>query len=104
MFGGGGDDMVTVVEQSVQGQVDRVGGVEGPDHPFGRFGPQQLGCTLAATSQDRIDLDGSPEPATAGCGSQRAVVVIDGGVDGFGLRIARGRVVEIDLGHGRDSG
>ncbi len=102
VFGGGGDDVIPGFEQSVEGDIESVGGVEGPGHSFGRFGTQQISRPLAARPQHRVDFDRRSRSATSGRRAQRSVEVVHRRVDRLGLRKACGRVVEINAGHGWD--
>ena len=96
MFERRGDDVVAGAEQTVEGEIQTVGGVEGENDSLWGFGPEQFGSASAAAIDEGLYFETRAISAATDGGSELPLVVIDGRIDGFGLGEAGGGVVEVD--------
>ena len=110
VFEVGGDDVIAVVEDALEGHVEGVGAVEGEDEALRRLAVEELVEQVPAVVEGALGGEGHLVAGAAGVGQARAREGVEGLVDGLGLGKTGGGVVEIDHAdahlardHGRSS-
>ena len=81
VFQVGGDDVVAVVQDALEGHVQRVGAVEGEDEALGRLAVEELVEQVAGVVEGALGGQGHLVPGAAGVGEVVAREAVEGLVD-----------------------
>ena len=96
MFQVGGDDVIAVGEDALEGHVEGVGAVEREDEAFRLLAVEELVEQMAAVVEGVFGGEGHLVAGPAGVGKVMPREAIEGLVDGFGFGETGGGVVEVD--------